>query len=81
LLKIELNGKISVKIADFGLSVLHKFSQFHTLDRGTIGFIAPEVENYNTYDTKADIYSLGIILEKLFKINVNMYVKNLFINL
>jgi serine/threonine protein kinase len=59
LLKIELNGKISVKMADFGLSVLHEFSQqFHTQDRGTIGFITPEVENYNTYDTKADIYSL-----------------------
>jgi serine/threonine protein kinase len=82
LLKIELNGKISVKIADFGLSVLHEFSQqFHTQDRGTDGFIAPEVVNCNTYDTKADIYSLGIILERLFKINVNMYVKNLFINL
>jgi tRNA A-37 threonylcarbamoyl transferase component Bud32 len=71
LLKKEENGDISVKIADFGLSVLHEFSeQSHSKDKGTPLYMAPEVLNKKNYDTKADIHSLGIIFENLFKIDI-----------
>jgi serine/threonine protein kinase len=71
LLKKEENGEISVKIADFGLSVLHEFSeQSHSKDKGTPRYMAPEVLNKKNYDTKADIHSLGIIFENLFKIDI-----------
>ncbi len=74
LLKKEENGEILVKIADIGQSDLHQFSeQSHKQDRRKYEFIAPEVIKCNTYDTKADIYSLGIILQKLFKIDPTKY--------
>jgi alpha-tubulin suppressor-like RCC1 family protein len=70
LLKLERNGDILVKIADFGLSVLHEYTkQTRTQDKGTPKFIAPEVSISETYNAKVDIYSLGIILEYLFKID------------
>jgi serine/threonine protein kinase len=63
-----------VKIADFGLMALHKFdNEMHTIDRGTAKYLAPEVANKAYYDTKADIYSLGIIMEELFHSNINRY--------
>ncbi len=78
LLKKEENEKVSVKIADFGLSVLHEFSeQSHTKDKGTLRYMAPEVLSNKNYDTKADIHSLGIIFENLFKIDITKYAKYL----
>jgi serine/threonine protein kinase len=74
LFKKEETGEITVKIADYGLSVLHELSdQSHTKDRGTPKYMAPEVPLNTKYDTKADIYSLGIILENLFKIETIKY--------
>jgi serine/threonine protein kinase len=71
MLKKEENGEISVKIADFGLSVLHKLAeQSHTQDKGTHRYMAPEVSSSKKYNTKVDIYSLGIIFENLFKIDI-----------
>jgi hypothetical protein len=74
LLKKEENGEILVKIADIGRSDLYEFSeQSHKPDRRKYEFIAPEVTKYNTYGMKADIYSLGIILQKIFKIDPTKY--------
>jgi serine/threonine protein kinase len=67
LLKKDENCKSFIKIADFGLSVLHKFSeQSHTSDVGTPKYVAPEVMNNKKYNFKADVYSLRIIFEDLF---------------
>jgi hypothetical protein len=55
-----------VKIADFGLIAIHKYSgQSHTADKGTLKYMAPEAESTGEYDTKADIYSLAVIFKEL----------------
>jgi serine/threonine protein kinase len=67
-----INGRF-IKLADFGLSVIHEFiDQSHTQASGTIKYMAPEVIKSRKYDTKADIYSLGIIVEELFLLNREM---------
>jgi tRNA A-37 threonylcarbamoyl transferase component Bud32 len=73
---IQMNGENNrfIKICDFGLIAIHKFAQqSHTKGRGHIKYAAPEVLNGRKYDTKADIYSLGIILINLFDIDINWY--------
>jgi WNK lysine deficient protein kinase len=56
---------LCVKIADFGLIAIHEyFGQSHTSDKGAVKYMAPEVYN-KEYDTKADIYSLGVIFKEL----------------
>jgi hypothetical protein len=74
---IYRKGKIRsfVKIGDFGLIAIHKYAQQpHTRDRGTLKYMAPEVkkrlEDNTNYDFKADIYSLGFILEDLLNIDI-----------
>ncbi len=60
-----------VKIADFGLIVIHKFSeQSHTTDKGTPKYMAPEVIYNKKYDTKADIHSLGVIFQNLLDLDL-----------
>jgi hypothetical protein len=60
-----------VKIADFGLSKGLRIGKSNTTDCGTPGYMAPEVISTAKYDTKADIYSLGVILEDLLCIDLN----------
>jgi serine/threonine protein kinase len=66
------NGRF-VKLADFGLSVNHEFiDQSHTKGSGTFNYIAPEVVISRKYDMKADIFSLGKIVDELFLFNSEM---------
>ena len=61
-----------VKLSDFGLSTFHEFAdQSHTKYIGTKNYRAFEVNNTGKYTTKADIYSLGRIMEELFKVDLN----------
>jgi serine/threonine protein kinase len=41
--------------------------------KGTRKYIAPEVLNAPHYETKADTYSLGVILQELFNIDIQTY--------
>jgi hypothetical protein len=67
-----INGRF-VKLTDFGLSVYHEFiDQSHTQGSGTKKYIAPEVDDSTKYDFKADIYSLGKIVENLFFLKENL---------
>jgi serine/threonine protein kinase len=66
-----MNGRF-VKIADFGLATIHEFDgQSHTKYKGTTRYAAPEVMRTRNYDMKADIYSLGVILQEIFNIDIN----------
>jgi hypothetical protein len=74
LLKKNFNSNRFIKIADFGLIALHEFAlQSHSTDKGTIKYMAPEVMKSSKYGTKADIYSLGIVFEELFNLDLDKY--------
>ncbi len=68
-----------VRIADFGIVALHKREeQLHTENRGTPKYMAPELKTSSKYqiehiiyDTKVDIYSLGVIAKDLFGLDIN----------
>ncbi len=65
------NGRF-IKLSDFGLSTIHQFdNQSHTQGTGTLKYMAPEVLKSKRYDTKADIFSLGVIIQELFHIDIN----------
>ena len=53
-----------LKITDFGISrIISTFMQGQArTNAGSIGYIAPEVGNDESYTYKADIYSLGAVL-------------------
>ncbi|CAG2121893.1 unnamed protein product, partial [Medioppia subpectinata] len=64
-----------VKLCDFGLATDHNTNK-HTASRyehsvcGALGYMAPEVLLGKQYDHKSDIYSLYIIGEELFGIDL-----------
>lgn len=65
----DCSGDRFVKIADFGLSTIHeREEESHSELTGTLKYMAPEVLT-RKYDTKADIYSLGVITQELFNFN------------
>lgn len=50
---------------------LTDYSQTHTWRVGTLKYMAPEVKVRRKYETKVDIYSLGVIAQELFDIDIN----------
>ncbi|XP_054161281.1 uncharacterized protein LOC128959358 [Oppia nitens] len=66
-----INGRF-VKLCDLGLITVHeKVSQSHTSGVGSPKYMAPEVISGRKYDTKADVYSISVIIEELFDTDVN----------
>jgi tRNA A-37 threonylcarbamoyl transferase component Bud32 len=69
LIKRTVKGNKFIKIGDFGLISIHENAEkLHSVYKGQVKYTAPEVEERKAYDTKADIYSLGILLQNLFDI-------------
>lgn len=57
------DSETDVVLADFGLSEKYAEDEQQLLFKrcGTPGYVAPEILNNGKYDTKADVFSLGII--------------------
>jgi len=69
-----LNGRF-IKLSDFGLATVHEFEgQSHIKYAETRVYTAPEILTSKCYNTKAGIYSLGVISMELFNIDMNRYV-------
>lgn len=59
-----------IRIIDFGLIAFHQYAdQRHSSNKGNIDYIAPEVFDGEIYKTKADIYSLGVLLGEMLDIS------------
>jgi serine/threonine protein kinase len=57
------------KIADFGISKMEARGKAYTAMKGTIYWMAPEVvgpEKGKGYDFKADIWSLGCVVQEMW---------------
>lgn len=51
-----------IKVADFGIAYYgRKSNQFC----GTIGYMAPEIEERREYDAKVDCYSIGVLIYQM----------------
>ncbi len=59
-----------MKLADFDLATIDFDDETHTEGLGSFRYVSPRVMRRRTYDTKADIYSLGFITEELFAIDI-----------
>src|ERR1700761_7468899 len=69
------NGRF-LKLCDFGLATFDSLTTVsHSVGKGTPKYMAPEVSTPKSlgirYNTKADIYSLGVIAQELFDIDIN----------
>ena len=64
------NGRF-LKLCDFGLATFDSTTTVsHSVGKGTPKYMAPEIYQ-GFYNTKADIYSLGVIAQELFDIDIN----------
>lgn len=66
LISKKSNNEIKLKIMDFGLSKIMSSSEKSVDGVGTLNYVAPEVLVRDPYNTKADVWSLGIILYFIF---------------
>ena len=70
------NGRF-LKLCDFGLATFDSLTTVsHSVGKGTPKYIAQETltagsSTRTSYDTRADIYSLGVIAQELFDIDIN----------
>ena len=72
LIKYDKRNARFVKLGDFGLSIVHeRTNQSHTKMAGCSRFMAPEVRQDTKYNTKADVFSVGILAQDLFNFEVN----------
>jgi serine/threonine protein kinase len=74
LLKKCYRKGLCAKIADFGIMVFHKCTgQSHTARQGQGHYMAKEVKEGKRYDTKADIYSVGVIFKELIGFTTDFF--------
>ncbi len=71
LISSGINGRFA-KLTDFGLAKFHEFDQqSHSKGVGTVKYMAIEIKEGKKYNTKSDVYSLGVIVEELFNFGSN----------
>jgi serine/threonine protein kinase len=54
-----------IKVADFGVARVKAESGIMTAETGTYRWMAPEVIEHKPYDSKADVFSFGVVLWEL----------------
>ncbi|KAG8074570.1 hypothetical protein GUJ93_ZPchr0006g43104 [Zizania palustris] len=54
-----------IKVADFGVARVKAESGVMTAETGTYRWMAPEVIEHKPYDSKADVFSFGVVLWEL----------------
>ena len=59
---ILIDQNMQLKLADFGLSIQTTFETLRDLKIGTDMYMAPEIHNYEFNPSKADVFSLGVVL-------------------
>lgn len=57
---------VEFKIADFGLAAEYHSGEALSLRCGSPGYVAPEILEKHTYDSKVDVFSAGIIMYILY---------------
>jgi calcium/calmodulin-dependent protein kinase I len=62
LLLMSYENDMDIKIADFGFAKITKSDHYLRSQCGTPGYVAPEVICGTPYGTKADMFSLGVIM-------------------
>jgi len=62
---ILLDENLKAKVSDFGLSRVRKDASSLTIGIGSPLWMAPEVWEEKSYDTKADVYSFAIVMWEL----------------
>ncbi|MBR6165865.1 MAG: SEL1-like repeat protein [Clostridia bacterium] len=62
------------KLGDFGIAKVMDRTVSSYSSKGTFGYMAPEVFAGKPYDTRADLYSTGIILYKLMNKNRDPFI-------
>ena len=83
--KEEANQEyFNIKIIDFGIDeIVHKTNIFNDKNPNYVRYVAPEILNKKTYDSKCDLWSLGVIMyilltgEQPFKGNYNEIVNGI----
>ena len=64
------------KLGDFGIARKLENATGGLSQKGTYNYMAPEVASSDKYDTRADIYSLGIVLYRLLNQNRLPFIQN-----
>jgi len=75
-LNLLVNEDWSLKICDYGLSRFNTKTNAHTLTRtrGTFVYMCPEVFDGKLFNTKSDVYAIGIILwEMIYRLIYGFY--------
>lgn len=66
---IFVDSEGNFKLGDFGVAKQLEKTEASMSRRGTYNYMAPEVLSAKRYDSRADIYSLGIVMYKLLNKN------------
>lgn len=66
---IFIDSEGNYKLGDFGVAKQLEKTNASMSIKGTYNYMAPEVISAKRYDTRADIYSLGIVMYKLLNNN------------
>lgn len=76
LVDITDDGKIWVKLSDFGLATLYENYKPLTRRCGSILSVAPEMLISEAYDYKVDIWALGVVLYELLSTRLPFYAES-----